>query len=71
MIKGKAYINKGFGYQIHATDRVDEKFGVVVVDSHLDEFHAKITVFESGTVIIRSLQRTIEYNLKDGSLKCS
>ncbi len=70
MIKGIAYVNHGFRYQIHATDRVHEKMGVVVVDANVEEFNTKVTIFETGVVIIDSPFRRIEYNLKDGNLIC-
>jgi hypothetical protein len=70
MVKGITYINRGFRYQIHATDRKHEQFGTVVVDTKLDEFESKITVFESGTVLIESPKRRIQYNISDGVLIC-
>ena len=70
MIKGIAYVNRGFRYQIHATDRKDSTHGVIVVDAQVDEFDAKVTIYDSGTVIIKSPDRIIEFNLDSGLLKC-
>jgi hypothetical protein len=70
MTKGIAFINRGFRYQIHATDRRHDKFGTIIVDTKLDDLDAKITIFESGTVLIESPKRRIEYHINDGSLLC-
>ena len=70
MIKGIAFINKNFRYQIHATDRVSEEFGTVVVNADIEEFDAKVTIYNSGVVLLESPQRIIKFNLKDGFLSC-
>jgi hypothetical protein len=70
MIRGIAFINKGLKYQIHATDREHENFGIVAIDAQLDEFNAKITVYDSGMVVIESPRRRVQIQLKDGSLQC-
>ena len=70
MVKGIVYVNRGFRYQIHATDRKDDKHGVIVVDADVEEFDAKVTIFDSGKVIIRSPCRSVEFNMKNGTLSC-
>jgi len=71
MIKGIAYVNRGFRYQIHAIDRKHDSFGVIVVDADIEEFDSKVTLFDSGTLVIESPHRKIKYNLKNGTLTCS
>lgn len=68
--KGIAYINRGFKYQIHATDRKHDRFGTVVVNSKLEDFDSEVTIYDSGIVVIESPHRRMEFNLKDGRLKC-
>jgi len=70
MIRGIAYINRGFRYQIHATDREHESMGIVVVDANFEDYNSKVTIFDSGIVVIESPQRRIKYNFKDGRLSC-
>ncbi len=70
MIKGKAYINKQFSYQIHATDRLNEDHGVIVVNTKLEEYDSEITIYDSGVVSIESPQRKVIFNVKDGSMQC-
>ncbi|MBN1550177.1 hypothetical protein JW979_01860 [bacterium] len=70
MAKGIAYINREFRYQIHATNRTDPRFGLILVDANMDDFDAKITIFDSGKIIIQSPKRRVEINLKDGSMQC-
>jgi len=70
MIKGIAYVNREFKYQIHATDRTDKQFGTIVVDTNIEDFNSRVTVFDTGVVVIKSPTRHLEFNLKDGLLKC-
>lgn len=70
MIKGIAYVNRGFRYQIHATDRKDDRYGVIVVDANVEEFDARVTIFDSGKVVIRSPHRSVEFDMKNGTLNC-
>lgn len=69
-MKGIAYINKKIQYRIHATDRVDNDNGLIVVDLDMEEFASRITVFESGKAIIKTPDRTIEISLTKGDLTC-
>jgi len=70
MIKGIAYVNRGFRYQIHATDRINNNFGVIVVDADLEEHDARVTIYDSGMVVLKSRHRTIEFQLETGDLIC-
>ncbi|GEM_PF-4965315 len=70
MTKGTAYINRGFRYQIHATDRKNPEHGLIIVNVELDDYGSKVTVFDEGMVLIESPTRKIQYNLKDGSVVC-
>ncbi len=69
-VKGIVYINKKIQYRIHATDRIDEGNGLIIVDLDLEEFAARITVFESGKVIVKSQDRNVEISLTKGELRC-
>jgi hypothetical protein len=69
-MKGIAYINKIIQYRIHATDRIDEKKGLIIADLDMDEFESRITVYESGKAVIRTSGRTIEVSLTKGELIC-
>lgn len=69
-MKGIAYINKKIQYRIHATDRLSEENGLIIVDIDLEEFASRITVFESGKVIVKSKDRELEISLTKGELRC-
>lgn len=69
-MKGITYINKNIQYRIHATDRVNETHGVVIVDAELEEFKSRVTIFENGKVLVESPHRTVEISLVGGELLC-
>ncbi|MBN1880335.1 hypothetical protein JW823_09525 [bacterium] len=69
-MKGITYINKKIQYRIHATDRINDEHGLIIVDLDLEEFDSRITVFESGKVIIKSPDRNVEIHLAKGELRC-
>ncbi|MBN1296644.1 hypothetical protein JXA80_07670 [bacterium] len=69
-MKGITYINKAIQYRIHATDRINEEHGLVIVDADLDEFKSRVTIFENGKVLVQSPHRTVEISLKEGVISC-
>lgn len=69
-MKGITYINKAIQYRIHATDRIDEKNGVVIVNADLEEFKSTVVIYENGKVCIQSPHRKVEISLTEGMITC-
>ncbi|HPQ41173.1 MAG TPA: hypothetical protein PLV45_12445 [bacterium] len=69
-MKGITYINKAIQYRIHATDRVDEQNGVIIVNADLEEFDSQVIIFENGKVCVKSPHRNVEISLTEGLITC-